>query len=321
MNDQARSNLKAAFIAMIAFGLFATHDVAVKILGGVYSPFQIIFFSVLLSFPLATLMLMRDSTSGHLRPVHPWWTALRTIAAVATGFSAFYAFSVLPLAQVYAILFASPLFITVLSIPILHERVGVHRWFAVALGLVGVFVVLRPGSAEIGLGHAAALVAAAGSATASVIIRKIGKDERSAVLMLYPMVANFVVMAAILPMVYRPMPLEHLGLLAIVSFLAFLAGLCVIAAYRHGDAAVVAPMQYSQILWAAGYGLLFFDEQGDIFTWTGAGIVILSGMYIVLRESIFGTSRNTPVLNTKTRYESGTMPRVNLFQKRAKRDH
>ena len=321
MNDQARSNLKAAFIAVLAFGLFATHDVVVKILGGIYSPFQIIFFSVLLSFPLATLMLMRDATSGHLRPVHPWWTALRTGAAVVTGFTAFYAFSVLPLAQVYAILFASPLLITVLSIPILKERVGPHRWFAVALGLVGVIVVLRPGSADIGLGHAAALLAATGGATASVIVRKIGKDERSAVLMLYPMVANFVVMAAILPAVYRPMPLEHLGLLGIVSFLAFLAGLCMIAAYRRGDAAIVAPMQYSQILWAAGYGLLFFNEQGDLFTWVGAGIVICSGLYIVLRESIIGTSRNTPVLRTKTRYESGTMPRINLFEKRSKQDH
>ena len=150
MTEQSRSNLPAALIAISAFGLFATHDVVVKFLGGIYSPFQIIFFSFLLSFPLATLMLMRDATSGHLRPVHPWWTALRTGAAVMTGISAFYAFSVLPLAQVYAILFASPLLITVLSIPVLQERVGLHRWFAVLLGLVGVLIVLRPESSSFG---------------------------------------------------------------------------------------------------------------------------------------------------------------------------
>ena len=318
MQDHLRSNLKAVFFAIAAFGLFASHDVVVKLLGASYSPFQIIFFSVLLSFPLATLMLMRDTTSGHLRPVHPWWTALRTGAAVVTGFSVFYAFSVLPLAQVYAILFASPLLITVLSIPILKERVGRHRWFAVIIGLAGVMVVLRPGSAPFELGHLAALVGAVGSATASVVIRKIGKDERSAVLMLYPMMANFVVMAAILPVVYVPMPVQHLGLLGIVSLLAFVAGLCMIAAYRRGDAAIVAPMQYSQILWAAGYGILIFDERGDLYTWVGAGIVIASGLYIVLRESIVGTSRTTPVLRTKTRFESGTMPRVSLFQRRTK---
>ncbi len=319
MTEQSRSNLKAALIAISAFGLFATHDVVVKFLGGIYSPIQIIFFSVLLSFPLATLMLMRDATSGHLRPVHPWWTALRTGAAVMTGVSAFYAFSVLPLAQVYAILFASPLLITVLSIPVLQERVGLHRWFAVLLGLIGVLVVLRPGSAPFELGHLAALVAALGSATSSVVVRKIGKDERSAVLMLYPMLANFAVMAALLPIVYLPMPAQHLGLLGVVSILAFAAGLCMIAAYRRGDAAIVAPMQYSQILWAAGYGFLIFGEQGDTITWVGAGIVIVSGLYIVLRESIVGTSTNTPVLNTKSRYESGTAPRISLLQKYAKR--
>src|SRR6056297_1436415 len=120
-------NAKGALLALLAFGVFSTHDVFVKILGGIYSPFQIVFFSVLLSFPLATVMLMRDAKPGTLVPVHPWWMALRTGAAVVTGVTAFYAFSVLPLAQVYAILFASPLLITLLAIPILGERVGIRR--------------------------------------------------------------------------------------------------------------------------------------------------------------------------------------------------
>lgn len=72
MSDQSRSSLKGAVIALSAFGLYASHDVVVKVLGGFYAPFQIIFFSVLFSFPLATLMLMRDPVSGNLRPVHPW---------------------------------------------------------------------------------------------------------------------------------------------------------------------------------------------------------------------------------------------------------
>ena len=145
MSDQPKPGLSGALFALAAFGLFATHDVVVKTLGAYYAPFQIIFFSVLFSFPLATLMLMRDPTSGHLRPVHPWWTALRTAAAVLTGFSAFYAFSVLPLAQVYAILFSAPLLITVLAIPVLGERVGLHRWAAVCVGLAGVNRTHRPG--------------------------------------------------------------------------------------------------------------------------------------------------------------------------------
>jgi len=292
---------------MLAFALFATHDVFIKILGQTYSPFQIIFFSVLFSFPLATVMLLRDDTKADLRPVHPWWTGLRTAAAVITGFSAFYAFSVLPLAQTYAILFASPLLITVLAIPVLGEKVGLHRWAAILLGLIGVLVVLRPGSAELGLGHLAALIAAIGSATASVIVRKIGRDERVPVLMLYPMVASFIIMACLQPIVYRPMPLTDLGMNGIIAVLGFSAGLCMIAAYKAADAAIVAPMQYSQIIWAAIFGLLIFDETADTLTWVGAGIIIASGLYILVRESVAGNSNTTPVLRTKSRHETGGM--------------
>ncbi|WP_226781993.1 DMT family transporter [Oceaniglobus trochenteri] len=320
MADSSKSNISGALLALAAFGIFATHDVIVKVLGGNYAPFQIIFFSVLFSFPLATIMLMRDSTSGNLRPVHPWWTAARTLASVLTGFCGFYAFSILPLAQTYAILFASPMLITILAIPILHEKVGAHRWAAIVVGLIGVMVVLRPGAAALSLGHLAALSAAIGSATASVIMRKIGRDERSAVLMLYPMVSNFVVMACILPFIYRPMPIEDIGLVGLLSAFGFVAGLIMIAAYRAGDAAVVAPMQYSQILWAAGYGLLFFDETPDLLTFVGAAIIIGSGLYIVLRETIGGVSRNTPVLENKSPRETGSPARISaMLRERANR--
>jgi len=90
-----------------------------------------------------------------LIPRHPWWLALRTAAAVATGISAFYAFSVLPLAQVYAIIFASPLMITILA--------------AVLVGLAGVMVVLQPGTTELTLGHAAALTVAVSGAIAAIV--------------------------------------------------------------------------------------------------------------------------------------------------------
>ncbi|MGL4238992.1 DMT family transporter, partial [Tabrizicola sp.] len=150
---QAQSNMRGALLSLLAFALYATHDVVVKVLGGSYSPFQIIFFSGLLSFPIVTIMLMSDRTDGNLIPRHPWWTALRTFTAVLTGLFGFYAFSVLPLAQTYSILFAMPLLITLLAIPILGEKVGLRRGIAVAVGLIGVLIVLRPGSAELGLGH------------------------------------------------------------------------------------------------------------------------------------------------------------------------
>ena len=295
------SNAKGAVLALIAFGLFSTHDVFIKSLGASYSAIQIVFFSVLLSFPLATIMLMRDAKPGTLVPVHPWWMAVRTVAAVITGVSAFYAFSNLPLTQTYAILFATPLLITVLSIPILGETVRLQRWIAVVVGLAGVLVVLRPGSTELTLGHAAAILAAISGSFASIIVRKIGAEERTVVMLLYPMVANFVVMGIALAFVYVPMPIGHLGMLAIISLLAWIAARFIIAAYQTGEAAIVAPMQYSQILWATVYGLVFFDEVPDSFTAVGAAIIIASGLFIVFRESQSGASENMPVLRTRSR--------------------
>ena len=303
-------NVKGALLALCGFAAFSSHDAVVKVLGGTYTPFQIIFFATLLSFPLATILLMRDRVSGTLRPHHPWWLALRVVAGIVTGVCGFYAFSVLPMAQVYVFLFASPLLITVLAIPILGEKVGVHRWAAVALGLAGVLVVLRPGVEPFSLGHFAGLTAAATSALASVITRRIGKDERALVMMLYPMTASFLLMGAMMPFVYVPMPVQHLGLLAVMSALGFGAGLLIIAAYRSGDAAVIAPMQYSQIIWAALFGLVFFNETTDRTTWIGVAIIVAAGLYVVLRESLGGRSTYSPVLRSRARPETGAVPRI-----------
>ncbi len=311
--------LRGVIYSLSAFAVFSTHDVIIKFLGGAYTPFQIIFFSTLMSFPLTTMMLMRDETEANLIPAHPWWTALRTGCAVVATTCAFYAFSSLPLAQTYAILFAMPLLITLLAIPILGERVGWRRMLAVLVGLCGVIVVLRPGSTELGLGHLAACGAAFFSAFASIIVRKIGRDERSVVLLLYPLLANFLLMSILMPRDYQAMPIEHLGAVALVSALGFCAGLMLIAAYRNAEAAIVAPMQYSQIVWAAIYGRLFFDERIDRMTVIGAGIIIASGMYIVFREQAGGGSANTPVLRTRSR-GYGSAFRISPFLPRRPRN-
>ncbi len=307
------ASLRGSLLALLAFGIFATHDVLIKYLGGTYAPFQIVFFSVLFGFPFVTFLLLRDATEANLIPRHPWWTALRTTASVVTGFCAFYAFSVLPLAQTYAILFAAPLLITLLAIPMLGEQVGWRRGAAVFVGLGGVMVVLQPGQTELSLGHAAALVAACSGAFASLIVRKIGREERSVVLILYPMIANFVVMGVAMPFVYQPMPGQDLAALAIIAALALVATFCLILAYRMAAAVMVAPMQYSQILWATLFGVLLFDEGLEQATVIGSAIIIASGVYIVLREGRGGRSTTTPVLRTRSRMGTPGAPRVAPF--------
>ena len=308
--DRESTNIKGALIALAAFGIYATHDVVIKYLGASYSVFQIVFFSVLFGFPVTMLLLMGEPKPETLRPKYPFWTALRSIAVVFTGATAFYAFSTLPLTQTYAIIFAMPVLITLLAIPMLGERIGIRRASAVVLGLVGVLIVLRPGAADLNLGHLSALAAAFGGALVSVILRKIGSEERSVTLMLYPMMANFIVMGALLPFVYEPMPLLDMALMALVAILALLAMWLVILAYRMADAVIVAPMQYSQILWAVFFGTMFFGEGVDQATVIGAAVIIASGVYIVLREDSRPADSQKPVLRTHGRIGAPSVPRM-----------
>jgi S-adenosylmethionine uptake transporter len=304
------NNVRGAGLSLIAFALYATHDVVVKYLGADYSPIQIIFFGGLFSFPLLTVLMMRDRTDGNLRPRHPWWLMIRSVAGIATAVAGFYAFTVLPMAQTYAILFAGPLLVTILAIPMLGEKVGLRRGLAVVAGLIGVLIVLRPGGAALSLGHLAALSAAVTGALASVVVRKIGGEERPVVMQLYPMLLNVIAMGCALPWVYKPLPAEHLGLLAVFSALGFIATAILISAYRAGEAVIVAPMQYSQIIWAVIYGAVFFNERPDLWTGVGSAVIIASGVYIVLRESHGRVSRTHPASAYKSRPETGYLPRL-----------
>lgn len=295
------SNTKGALLGLLGFAIFATHDVIVKYLGTTYSPFQILFFSVLFGFPLVSVKLVRDTSADTMRARHPWWNALRTLSIIGSTLCVFYAFSVLPLAETYSILFTVPLMITLLSIPVLGERVGIHRGCAVLVGLAGVLFVVRPDATTFTLGHMAAFAGAFCSSLASIIVRRIGREERDLVLLLYPMLGSFLVMAVLTPLDYKPMPLNDLVAVAVLSALGFLALNCMIGAYKAGEAAIVAPMQYSQILWATVFGVIFFNEVPETRTLIGALVIIASGLYIVLRESRANISENTPVLRTRSR--------------------
>lgn len=310
------TNGTGALFGLAAYGTFSTHDLVVKMLGATYSPFQIVFLSALLSFPLLTLMMIRDAEPGTLRPVHPWWMALRSLCGTATAVFVFYAFSVLPLAQVYAFIFAMPLLITLLAIPMLGEVVRLRRGLAVLVGLIGVLIVLRPGGSPLTLGHFAALAAAVFGALNSIIVRKIGKEERGVVMVVYPMLCSLIVTAIALPFIYVPVAAKDLLPFAVVATLILIAMMLLVAAYSRGDAIVVAPTQYSQMIWATIFGILLFDEYPEWQTWLGTAVIVVSGFYILKREAIPEVSRNAPVSRTRTRAGHTVSTRVGQMLRR-----
>lgn len=275
------SNLNGALLGLLGMALFATSDITIRFLGQGYDPFQIIFFAGLMSLPLIAGAAMADPTPAPLRPVLPRLMALRCVVVVVNGVLGTYAFANLPLAQAYAIFFTMPIFITLLSALFLDERIDLLRGAAVAAGLAGVLVALDPGRAVLHWAHGAALAGAIVGAGNYVIIRKTGGQERTVVMILYPLMLQLITAALVLPYVYTPMPLCDLGLTAMMAAAAFAGYFAIIAAYRRAPGIVVAPMQYSQIIWAAIFGALLFDEGISLQTLAGTVVIILSGTVIV----------------------------------------
>lgn len=295
--------------ALAGFAVFSTHDAMIKALASGYSVFQIIFFATLFSFVPLTITILSDRKTETFRPNNPGLVLLRSGLMVTSMATAFYAFATLPLTEVYSLLFTFPLLVTALSVPLLGEVVRAQRWAAVAIGLVGVLIVLRPGMTALSLGHFAALTAATSSALATIVVRKIGHSERSAVLIVYPMLVGVLVMGAVQPLVYHPPELRHLAMMALVGLFSAFAQHLIIQAYRAAPAAVISPIQYSQILWATIFGMIFFNERPDIWVAVGASIIIASGLFVVWRESRANVSTRSPVLRTTNpRPDAGPSP-------------
>ena len=278
------SPLRGALYALAAFGLYSLSDITTKFLGASYSPVQILFFSGMAGFPLVVALMLADTQGGSLRPVLPVWTAARMLIVIVNGLLVSYAFANLPLAQSYAIFFTMPLFICVLAVPLLGEPIDLARGLAVVAGLVGVVIVLRPGQMPLQIAHLSALGGAALGSLYYIILRKTGGVERMAVILLYPMLAQVAVVAALLPFVYQPMPLWHIGLTGLMALEGVLGSLLIIMAYRNAPALVVAPMQYGQIIWASVFGVLLFGEPMDAPTLIGIAVIIAAGLFIMLRS-------------------------------------
>ncbi len=283
-------------LALTGFAVFSLHDALVKSVGTVPT-FQVAFFAVLFSFVPFSLYLALAKPERSFRPRLPGLVALRCLFNTTGLLCGFYAFAHLPLAQVYALLFSAPILITLLAIPLLGERVRAFRWFAIALGMTGVLVVLRPDATALSAGHLAAVGAAVSIALGSVVTRRIGGREHGVTLVLYPLLANVVVTGVGTAFVYEPLTFDAFWRLAAVGLLSVLGQSFVLEAYRRSEAQFVAPMQYSQMLWALFYGAFVFDESVDSTVLGGSAIIVLAGLLFVWRELAASTRR--PVLSTR----------------------
>ena len=275
-------------LGALAFGLFSIMDALVKWLSAAYPVPQLLVCNALFALVPVGVMVVRRGGLPQLRTRRLGLHLLRGLLGTTGGFLAFYAFSRLPLADAYAIIFATPLLITALSVPILGETVGWRRWSAVLVGFVGVLIMLRPGVAPIGAGSLAALGAAFASACAILLVRKLSVTETTTSIAFYSNVVAVLLMAVLFSPTFIVPSLPDLALMAASGLFGGSALLILIAAYRRTPAALVAPFQYTQMIWAIVLGLLFWGDRPATAMLLGASIVAASGLFILYRETALG---------------------------------
>lgn len=274
---------------------FALAAACVKAVSPAIPTWEIVFFRSIFALPILALMLGRGGDWAQLRTRRPFGHVLRTAFGLVGMYGAFYGYATLPLATVTALGFAMPLFLTVLAVPLLGERVGPRRLSAVVVGLVGVMVMIRPWSegADVALGPAAVvLVSVLAWALAMISIRKMGEaGERNIAIVAWFSIGSAVVSGlAMLPHWVTPTPLQ-LAFLVGTGLVSGVAQLLMTEAYRVGEPTLVAPFEYAAILYTTLLGLLIWGEAPD--GWDGLGIAILvaSGLYIWHREVTLGVRR------------------------------
>ena len=211
---------------------------------------------------------------------------LRGAALVGSSLFFISGLAYLPIAEASATGFVAPLFVTALSIAFLGEKVGLRRWIATGIGLVGVLIILRPGT---GAFHPAAffpLVSALAWACTLIMTRMMSGTERAITTMTYSSIAGLLILSALVPFVWVT-PSWHDILFGIVIGVASTAGQwIVVLAFRYADASVLAPFSYLQLVWVSFLGFLIFGEVPDVYTVTGAAFIVASGLYTAHRERV-----------------------------------
>lgn len=270
--------LAMALMAMLAAMVKACAERGVPVL-------EIIFFRNAFAFIPVLLYVWRTSGFGVLKTRRPGAHLTRSAVGLTGMICGFTAVSLLPLTQSTAISFSAPLFMTALSALVLKEPVGPHRWAAVAVGFVGVLIMVHPDPRQFaGVGVLFAIAAAVGSAGAMIAIREISRTEPGPTIVFYFTLAGAAVGLASLPFGWvMPGP----GVLALLVAAGLVGGtgqLLLTEAIRRAPVAVVAPFDYTQLVWAGLIGFFVWSETPALLTLVGAMVVAASSTYILWRE-------------------------------------
>ncbi|WP_435528338.1 DMT family transporter [Mesorhizobium shangrilense] len=293
--------LTGIMLKVMSVAVFVAMSTCIKA-AGIVPAGQIVFFrSFFAIFPIIAFLAFKGKLATAFTTKRPLNHIARGLVGVCAMGLTFFALTRLPLPEAITLNYAQPLLVVVFSSIFLGEAIRVYRWSAVAVGLVGVLIISWPeltlltsdealDDQEV-LGVAAALVAAAISAIAMLLVRNLVQSERTATIVLWFSVTASVMSLLSLPFGWQVLTPLQAGLLVTAGFCGGLGQILMTAAYRHAEASVVAPFEYTSMILGVVVGYLVFGDVASINTLIGGVIVVAAGLFIIWRERQLGLER------------------------------
>lgn len=278
---------RAVLAMLVAVAVFALMDAGLKQLGTHYPPMQVAALRGAASLPLVLVWALAIGGVAPLLRVRWSLHLLRGVLGIAMMASFVYALRSLPLSTAYSIFFVAPLLITALAVPFLGERVGPRRWTAIAVGLLGVLVLLRPsGEGLISWAALAVLLAAFSYAVSAITVRVILRTDSPQSMMVWLLAMMAVGAGALAWPQWVPLRADDLWLIAGVGVAGAIGQYAITEAFRLGEASLIAPLEYTALIWGVLLDLTLWGVLPDAVTWLGAGIIVASGLYLIRRERV-----------------------------------
>lgn len=273
-----------------AFALMTSVDTIFKLLAANHPAHEILFVNGV--FALLPIVIWAQMTGGlgRLQTLRPARHMIRGAFSVMSAFAAIYAYSRLPLTDFYAIVFAGPLVVTALSSVWLGEKVGLARWAAIAAGFVGILIIASPPDgqtpeASMVAGRIAAFISVVCYALSVIMIRRMRLSESNLAFSFYGYLMALFISGAMIMLYGAPtLSGNDVGCLALSGTLAGISSICLITAYHRTPVALVAPFQYTQIIWGAVVGYALWAQMPEARLVMAATVVAACGLFVIYRE-------------------------------------
>ena len=284
---RSREPAKAVVAMLAAVALFCLMDAGLKQLSAHYPSMQVAALRGAASLPLVLAWALLTTGWRSLLRVRWPLHALRGVLGVMMIAAFVLGVRTLPLSTAYSIFFVAPLLITALSGPLLGERVGRRRWIAIAIGLTGVLIVLRPtGEGVMTTAGLALLLSALGYAVAAITVRVLAATDSTQAMVVWLMASMAVGAGALAAPGWVALRGEHAWLIAGVGVFGALGQYAITEAFRMGEASLLAPLEYTALVWGALLDLTLWHVLPDGIAWIGAAVIVASGLYLVRRDPV-----------------------------------